>query len=314
MAERKCLRCGVAKGLLSPNYAGGRFPGNPEVDYLCLKCMEGVKLERKKCIGCGVAKGLLSTNCAGGVPTHMPGGHFPGNPEVDYFCEECAAALNREAREQEEELANQKSIAKQSSKIERIKNLASRNTNRVINITLASGAHYEVSHVMLYHGPTVKRAQELQAEARKNLGGVSTGLGFWGSPGWVLGGALALGLLESAASGIAATQGFQQLQEVEEIEQEIRGRGCFIPVGSIDNVDYPIPRLWVTDALSCTSVVSDVEVLNKWRLKRLATETQLVPVWFVHNGEPFIRVKISAGTPLFLAWDQLEQYSVQSVL
>lgn len=100
----------------------------------------------------------------------------------------------------------------------------------------------------------------------------------------------------------------------EEMEQEIRGSGCFIPVGSIDNIDYPIPRLWVAEAPSSTNVISDVEVLNKWRLNGLATGTELVPVWFVHNGEPFIRVKISEGTPLFLAWDQLEQYSVQSVL
>jgi hypothetical protein len=43
------------------------------------------------------------------------------------------------------------------------------------------------------------------------MAGVSTGIGFWGSPLWALGGAAALGLVEGALSSSARKQALQYL-------------------------------------------------------------------------------------------------------
>jgi hypothetical protein len=180
-----------------------------------------------------------------------------------------------------------------------------RNLVRFLAITLASGARFEVSHVMLYHGPSIERARELNAEAIKNLQGVSTGIGFWGSPGWVLGGALALRFVEQAASSSAAKRGIQQLKELEAMTQTIRDGGQFIPVGRIDNIHYPIPSLWLTSNVEQKyQFVKEIQLLGQWNTQRQNA------VWWMHSGEPYIRVKVSDGTALFLAWDKVEQYSV----
>ena len=151
---------------------------------------------------------------------------------------------------------------------------------------------------MLFDGPTVKRAQELQREAQSNLGGVSTGLGFWGSPGWVLGGALTLGLLESAASGIAAEQGLRQLQEADAILGKVREGGRFVPVACIENVHYPSPASW-----------RSLAVEPEQDLEKILNENK-IDTFLIHTGEPFVRMKTANGKTLYIAWDKIEQYSV----
>lgn len=272
------------------------------------------------CLRCGKRQPFFSQNFAGQDGT-------PGYPEFEYLCETCfefcrAQAQSAEAAKAQEtaaddratianlQLAKRNLLATRITEKEQLQRLMESNANRLLNITLASGTNCEVSHVMLYHEPTIKRVRALQAEAHKKLGGVSTGLGFWGSPGWVLGGALALGLLESAASAKMAEQGLRQLEEVEELIQTVRDTGCFIPVGSIRKIDYPIPSLWIAEDSGFISRVEQAAAnVDDW----LINGADIVPVWFIHNGEPFIRVKTSQGGELFLTWDKVEQYSFQDI-
>jgi hypothetical protein len=69
-----------------------------------------------------------------------------------------------------------------------------------------------VEEVLLYDVNKVAEINSLKARAGNELQGFTTGLGFWGSPGWVIGGALALGAVEgmisnatSAAPGSSTT-------------------------------------------------------------------------------------------------------------
>jgi hypothetical protein len=256
-----------------------------------------------KCIRCGAVKLPLSENFAGrdGVP---------GDRNTHFICFRCAPIVRREvveelSRQRIEELrqlnlVEEERLAKRKAKhaeLEKFKNLALSNPTR-LNLTLASGACYQISHVMLYHGPTIKRARELQTEAHKNFGGVSTGLGFWGSPGWVLGGALALGLLESAASESAAQRGFQQLHEVEEIMHKTREQGQFVAVACIENLHYPTPALWRSVAVKPEQELDDI------------SDGKQAETYLIHNGEPFVQMKTASGQALYIAWDKVEQYSV----
>jgi hypothetical protein len=78
-------------------------------------------------------------------------------------------------------------------------------------LTLASGEVLELRQVMLYPAEAVLEIAALRAQALKSFGGVSTGIGFWGSPSWALGGAAALGLLEGVVSAAMKNQGAELL-------------------------------------------------------------------------------------------------------
>jgi hypothetical protein len=58
-------------------------------------------------------------------------------------------------------------------------------------ILLASGQTLKMRSVLLYEEDHVNEIASLRAQALKGLGGVSTGIGFWGSPTWAIGEPLA---------------------------------------------------------------------------------------------------------------------------
>jgi hypothetical protein len=60
---------------------------------------------------------------------------------------------------------------------------------------------------VLYEEKLVQEVATLRAQAVKSLGGVSTGLGFFGSPEWVLSATMAVGLFEALLSTAAKKQG-----------------------------------------------------------------------------------------------------------
>jgi hypothetical protein len=67
-----------------------------------------------------------------------------------------------------------------------------------LSVGLASGAVYSARKIKLFPEAAVSRISELTAQASAKLGGISTGLGFWGDPVWVLAGAVVLTAIERA--------------------------------------------------------------------------------------------------------------------
>jgi hypothetical protein len=167
--------------------------------------------------------------------------------------------------------------------------------SQALTITLVSGARYIVADVMLYHESSLRRVQWLQTEATKALGGSSLGLGVIGSPGWVLGGALALGALQQILDSSKSKQGAEQLQQAQALTESIRKEGVMVPIENIDNIRYPMPGLWrATVKRDLNNKIYDVQL--------------------AHNGEPFVQIKTSDGAMLFIAWDKVEQYAIQPVI
>ena len=78
-------------------------------------------------------------------------------------------------------------------------------------ISLVSGERLVVREVLLYDVNKVAEINSLKAQAGEKLQGFTTGLGFWGSPGWVIGGALALGAVEGIISNAKQKTGLQLL-------------------------------------------------------------------------------------------------------
>jgi hypothetical protein len=166
------------------------------------------------------------------------------------------------------------------------------NPNQVV-----SGARIRISQpsgqilsekLMLFPQYLVLKVMDLQAQARKELGGFSSGIGFWGSPEWALLGAGVLGLAESVISGAKAKNGVALLQEAAQVTELMRSRGKFFQPCEIANIWLPEPGLW-----KAQGVDPDREE----------------PVLFTHSGDEFIWIENEGGR-LAIRWASVENFAL----
>jgi hypothetical protein len=111
-------------------------------------------------------------------------------------------------------------------------------------LSLSSGRQCVVSRVMLFPELEFQQVLLLKAKAQEELGGFSTGLGFWGSPGWVIGGAAALGFVESLISNSKMKKGLEILKDAAVKHEQLKAKGTFFGVSEIDGVARPNPATW----------------------------------------------------------------------
>ena len=100
-------------------------------------------------------------------------------------------------------------------------------------ITLVSGERLVVREVLLYDVDKVAEINSLKAQASNELKGFSTGIGFWGSPDWVVGGALALGAVESMISNAKQKTGLRLLRLAAEKFNQLPNNSVFVSVDRI---------------------------------------------------------------------------------
>ena len=106
------------------------------------------------------------------------------------------------------------------------------------------GNTIEVSEIFLYPYDDVARWRSLMDEARQKMGGAGTGIGFLGSPEWVLGGVILLGALEKIASNKNDKDGFNLLEQAATAYEKIISNPWKINIKEIDNIDRPNPSMW----------------------------------------------------------------------
>jgi hypothetical protein len=153
-----------------------------------------------------------------------------------------------------------------------------------ITLGLVSGAKYTVTDVFLCLEAPARQARELRLRAASGLKGVSTGIGFMGSPEWVIGGSLALGVLEGIASNATAKAAVHDLQEAMKLSAAAARAGIFVPIKHIDNIGQPSPSTWRG------VVPAEFGEYNT----------------FIHDGESFILVKTLETGHLHIAWEKVE--------
>jgi hypothetical protein len=111
-------------------------------------------------------------------------------------------------------------------------------------LMLVSGQSLKMRKVMLYHEEHVKEIAVLRAQAMKSLGGVSTGVGFLGSPAWALGGAAVLGILEGMLSSAIRKQAIETLQAVESKSEALARNGVLFALSKVAGAIAPHPEAW----------------------------------------------------------------------
>lgn len=146
---------------------------------------------------------------------------------------------------------------------------------------LKSGQSVTLDEIKLFPEAEVQKLIALRAEAAQLLGGVSTGIGFLGSPEWAIGGALALGLLERAASSSMRTKASQILQDASAQQELLLSRGQFFNFELVVGISMPTPPAWSGS--------------EEWGKR------------FVHFDQEFLPIRNSSGE-MFIRWPDVSAF------
>jgi hypothetical protein len=149
-------------------------------------------------------------------------------------------------------------------------------------IVLASGQTLKIRRVRLYEADKVSEIALLRASAAKSFGGVSTGIGFWGSPAWALGGAAILGMLEGILSSASRKQGVELLKEAEAKFQEMAKGGMYFNAVQLMNSHVPYPQAWSAIGTAVRHI--EVSQLNWISRKNLLRQLRSAPVMPLDSG------------------------------
>ena len=183
-------------------------------------------------------------------------------------------------------------------------------------IRMSSGKELTVSRVMLFPELIIEKMLLLKANAREALGGFSTGVGFWGSPGWAIGGAVALGLVESAISDSKIKKGLEMLKEAALIQEKLKNMGKLFSISLIDGIADPTPTRWRSPFVSQLQETLN-EVVNKHHNPHgygvVAQKARLIQQFlqddlnYIYNEEEFVRVEVD-GQLMSIRWSFVECY------
>lgn len=155
-----------------------------------------------------------------------------------------------------------------------------------LKVGLVSGAFFTISEIFLCLEAPLRRSDALRLKAADGLKGFSSGIGFWGSPGWAVGGAIGLGLIEGLVSSASAKAALQDLQEAARLAAAAESCGLLVPVKDIDGIGTPSPQ--------------------SWRGLRRATDGSFQA--YVHNAAPFVQANTIEAGIVCISLDKVETY------
>lgn len=189
-------------------------------------------------------------------------------------------------------------------------------------LTLASGTELLATKVVLFSADQVSAMLALRAKAAQSMGGVSTGISFWGSPEWAIGGALLLGAIEGALTKAANREGLAALEQAQAMEQRIKASGFLMPVSSIENVHSPHPRLWSSSierkkkvVLRGKSTSERAALVRQYNIQNGDLDDDdeaLVNAidTLVFDGDAFVMLELADGSMTTVKWDAVVQYRI----
>lgn len=193
--------------------------------------------------------------------------------------------------------------------------------NRIV-VLLVSGHMLKIAGVMLYPLDALMQIASIRAEAAGKMGGVSTGIGFVGSPGWAIGAGAALGLLEGAMSNAARKEAVTMLKHAAQMEQTVLDQGLLFRVGEIAGIKRPIPAAWTaTTRVEYSAPIQHMgqRQRREFLVSNNRTESDVAngavklsrPIGFAHTGEDFLTVDTDIGL-LDIRWSSVVTYVAPS--
>lgn len=190
-------------------------------------------------------------------------------------------------------------------------------------VVITSGQTLKISRVKIYEAAKLQDIALLKASAAKNLGEISTGIGFWGSPAWALGGAAALGMIEGILSNAARKQGIELLRTAQAKFHELANGALYFDAAKLANSHVPSPHAW--SAIGTATRYIDLSQLNWLSRESLMRqhnkdESDVENVYglpciivrepgrqYIHDGDEFVNVETNIGT-INIRWSHVVAY------
>ncbi|HMJ27712.1 MAG TPA: hypothetical protein VK512_03235 [Xanthobacteraceae bacterium] len=198
--------------------------------------------------------------------------------------------------------------------------------NAELNLVLglSSGKELVAKRVMLFPETDIQQIFALRAKAQNEMGGFSTGLGFWGSPGWVIGGAAVLGLAESLISNSKMKDGLAILQQVAAKAEHLKSKGKFFDVAEIEGIQWARPGDWRAIQIQQSEMIRPSlgtigsyagkfvrAVVKDGDIPEVETNrmTETNRLGFIHDDNDFITFEVR-GEAVAVRWDTIERYQL----
>ncbi|HAO78014.1 MAG TPA: hypothetical protein DCQ92_03360 [Verrucomicrobia subdivision 3 bacterium] len=167
----------------------------------------------------------------------------------------------------------------------------------LVEIRLTSGTELKIKAIRFFNLQTLTIIDAKKMEAREKNQGVSTGLGSFGSLGWVLASSVVIGAVEGVLSSGAAAQGANLQVEASRMETALLNEGVFLPVGMVKNIEHPFPEKWIAQG-------------SKKDLRK--GMDKLVATIFAHDGNDFVTVQTDDGSVRSIRWSTVESYAYRT--
>jgi hypothetical protein len=155
-----------------------------------------------------------------------------------------------------------------------------------LQLGLSSGIQIEVTKLVLYPQDEIAEYMKLQTRAREELAQFSTGIGFWGSPEWAIGGAAALGIVESVISNAKQKKGMEILGQANKQREKIRTLGTLFELHQIAGIWQPDPTAW------------EAQIRYEQEQKTLS---------YIFNGDEYLWAKTEDGL-VAIRWTAINSY------
>jgi hypothetical protein len=186
-------------------------------------------------------------------------------------------------------------------------------------ILLASGQTLRMRGVMLFEQQSLNEITLLRAEATQKMGGVSSGIGFIGSPEWVLGASAVTSLISGALSASARKQGIEMLNAASAKSLALLNNGIYFPVAELDNHHLPYPALWSAETVApervyvgnlARAAIADLLKQHNKTKEDIREFHLTIPIRrrHIHNGEEFVNVQTDIG-PMNIRWSSVIGYA-----
>lgn len=191
-----------------------------------------------------------------------------------------------------------------------------------LDVTIG-GERLRVTGIELFPSPMVAEWRSVLAEGQQLLGGdASSGVGFWGSPGWVLTGSVILGVMEKSASVKRAKDGLAALRRANALLAKTRKRGKFLPIEQIANVNLADPAMWEAEGETSYEVTLEgmpwldkQSFLSKHGLTRHDVHNGVAHVTgrthFVSLGQDFVRVGLASRQTVQVRWSAVNTFELK---
>lgn len=185
-------------------------------------------------------------------------------------------------------------------------------------IITVGGVSHEVSHIKMFPAAEVNQWRAMVAQAQTQLGPVSSGIGFIGSPEWVIGGSIVSGILTQGIANASAKAGMETLNRAAALLAQIRSLGRFVAVSEFREAERPHPKAWIAVAPGLKAVdFSRVSMFEKDKFLRQHNRTKAdvvnnvlkvdADVEYILLDDEFVTVTTPQGE-VHIRWSAVETY------